>query len=401
MNVRLFLHLFPAHTTALPNSLEQRPPCTTPIRLPSFPAPLFDYDIANDIDLSRAALSNDQKDRLLDLIRLHPDAFVGPDGRPGHYKGPIRHRIDLVEDAQIPARKIYRVQLEKRQEIEKQITQMLKDGIIRESSSPFCAPIVPVKKSEANTWRFTIDFRGLNTIIKPQQSILPNIQDIIDLCANQCLQRRHTTKSGKTKAIDEYATPRNTTQIKSSLRMCSFFIHNFANIASPLTAPTKKEVPFKWTPECESAMTTLKKPPTTAPILATSRLGKSFIIETDSSGKGVAGVLKQKRDDTAQIIAYASRTLNKHETRYPAIELEALGLVFAVQKFRPYIDGAKCTPITDHAPLKPLLYRKDLAGRLAEYQIVLQEFDIKIVYRPGKRTLFATCCHATCQKKNP
>ncbi|EYC28693.1 hypothetical protein Y032_0007g3362 [Ancylostoma ceylanicum] len=64
---------------------------------------------------------------------------------------------------------------------------MLKEGIIRESSSPFCTPIVLVKKREANTWRFTIDFRGLNAITKPQQSILPNIQDIIYLCTNQCL----------------------------------------------------------------------------------------------------------------------------------------------------------------------------------------------------------------------
>ncbi|EPB67564.1 integrase core domain protein [Ancylostoma ceylanicum] len=88
-----------------------------------------------------------------------------------------------------------------------------------------------------------------------------------------------------------------------------------------------------------------------------------------------------------RVIAYASRTLNKHEARYPAIELEALGLVFAVQKFRPYIDGAKCTVITDQAPLKALLHRKDLTGRLAKYQIVLQEFDIEIVYRPGKKNV--------------
>ncbi|KAL6723942.1 hypothetical protein Aduo_018887 [Ancylostoma duodenale] len=160
---------FPGTTTTLHNAYVP-PEADWESRLPSFPAPLVDYDIANDIDLSRAALNNDQKNRLLDIIRFHANAFVGPDGHLGHYKGPIRHRIDLVEDAQIPARKIYHVLLEKRQEIEKQITQMLKDGIIRESSSPFCAPIVLVKKREANTWRFTIDFRGLNAITKPQQS---------------------------------------------------------------------------------------------------------------------------------------------------------------------------------------------------------------------------------------
>ncbi|KHJ88410.1 hypothetical protein OESDEN_11797 [Oesophagostomum dentatum] len=134
-------------------------------------------------------------------------------------------------------------------------------------------------------------------------------------------------------------------------------------------------------------MNHLKKALTNAPVLVAPRLGSPFIIETDSSGKAVAGVLRQQQEDDLRIIAYASRTLNIHESRYPAIELEALGVVFAVQKFRPYIDGAKCTVITDHAPLKALLHRRDLTGRLAKYQIILQEFDITITYRPGKANI--------------
>ncbi|CAJ0599415.1 unnamed protein product [Cylicocyclus nassatus] len=191
----------------------------------------------------------------------------------------------------------------------------------------------------------------------------------------------------KTKAIDDYPTPKNPTEIKAFLGMCSFFrrfVHNFAAIAAPLTGLTKKDTPFIWTIECENAMKRLKEALTTAPILVAPRLGLPFVIETDSSGKAVAGVLKQEQDNDLKVIAYASRTLNVHESRYPAIELEALGVVFAVQKFRPYIDGAKCTVITDHAPLKALLHRKDLTGRLAKYQIILQEFDITIMYRPGK-----------------
>uniref|UniRef100_A0A183G5Q0 RNA-directed DNA polymerase n=1 Tax=Heligmosomoides polygyrus TaxID=6339 RepID=A0A183G5Q0_HELPZ len=199
------------------------------------------YDIAQEVDLTQSDLIQAQKDTLLDIIRKHINAFVGTDGHLGHYNGPIRHRIDLIQGATIPARKIYRVPLEKRQEIE---------------------------------------------------------------------------------------------------------------------------------------------PP---------RLGSPFVIETDSSAKGVAGVLKQEQDNELRIIAFASRTLNAHEARYPAIELEALGLVFAVQKFRPYIDGAKTTIITDYSPLKALLHRRDLTGRLAKYQIVLQEFDISIIYRPGNKN---TVCDA-------
>lgn len=161
----------------------------------------------------------------------------------------------------------------------------------------------------------------------------------------------------KTRAIDAFPTPRTTTDVKAFIGMCSFFrrfIHQFASIAAPITALTKKDTPFEWTKECEDAMNTLKKALTSAPILSAPRLGRPFIIETDSSGKGTAAVMKQEQEGQERIIAYASRTLTKHESRYPAIELEALGLVFAVGKFRPYIDGARTTIITDHAPLKAL-----------------------------------------------
>ncbi|KHJ96395.1 retroviral aspartyl protease [Oesophagostomum dentatum] len=100
------------------------------------------FDVTDEIDLSKSALDDQQQEQLKNILRSHSNAFVGPDGHLGHYRGPIRHRIDLVENAETPARKIYRVPLEKRAEIERQITQMLKDGIIRESTSPFCAPIV-------------------------------------------------------------------------------------------------------------------------------------------------------------------------------------------------------------------------------------------------------------------
>lgn len=125
------------------------------------------YDTAREVDLTQSDLNEKQMCNL-NIIRKNKNAFVGPDGHLGHYNGPIRGRIDLIENAVIPTRKIYRVPLEKRQEIEKQIIQMLNDGIIRESSSPFCAPIVLVRKRDAKSWRFTIDFRGLNAITEPQ-----------------------------------------------------------------------------------------------------------------------------------------------------------------------------------------------------------------------------------------
>uniref|UniRef100_A0A8R1HSY5 RNA-directed DNA polymerase n=1 Tax=Caenorhabditis japonica TaxID=281687 RepID=A0A8R1HSY5_CAEJA len=195
----------------------------------------------------------------------------------------------------------------------------------------------------------------------------------------------------KTKAVAEFPRPKTVKDVRAFLGMASFyrrFVENFSKIAIPLCELTKKDVAFNWTMEREKAFQQLKDALISDQVLAAPKLGKPFVIEVDSSGLGVGAVLSQyqdKEEKDLKVIAYASRTYNIHERNYVAIELEALGLVFAVHNFRPYIDGARTTVITDHSPLKALLHRKDLTGRLARFQIAIQGYDIHIVYRPGKQ----------------
>lgn len=129
----------------------------------------------------------------------------------------------------------------------------------------------------------------------------------------------------------------------------------------------------------------------TALVLAAPQLGKPFVIETDASGTAIAAILLQYNEqEELHPIAYESRVLNKHEKNYPVIELEALGIVFAIHKFAPYITGAETSVIiTDHEPLTSLLRRRDLSGRLAKYQIAIREYNIRIIYRAGKKNYLA------------
>ena len=83
-------------------------------------------------------------------------------------------------------------------------------------------------------------------------------------------------------------------------------------------------------------------------------------------------------------IAYDSRKLSPTERKYPPIETEALGLAFAVKAFWTYILGSQVTAIVNHRSLTSLMHRRDLIGRLAKYQIILQELNLNIVYRSGK-----------------
>ncbi|EFP07148.1 hypothetical protein CRE_30552 [Caenorhabditis remanei] len=483
-------------------------------KLPLMPQPTPpDYKPSNEIDLKNSIFTENQKSTLRNIIDRHPKAFVGPDGVLGCYNGTIRHRIDFVKDAKMPAPRNYRVPLERRHEVEKQVREMESQGIIRPSSSPFSAPIVMVRKADGESWRFCIDFRQINNITEPVQSILPNLQELLDVTAENAiyttldfasgfhqipLEEEHCERTAfasfmgvyeyirmpmglkgspgtfqrimhklikplrakvfcyiddiiltsptpeqhledieeiltmveesgmklkpskakfgqdkikflgfivsaegihpdpeKTVAITNYPKPKNVTEVRAFLGLASFyrrFIKNFSKITTPLTELTKKDSEFHWEEEQEKAFEQLKFALVSSPVLAAPKLGFPFVIETDASGKGVGAVLMQARDREStdfRVIAYASRVYNKHEKRYPAIELEALGLIFAVTKFRPYIDGAETTIITDHSPLKALLYRTDLQGRLAKYQIILQEYNVTIVYKPGKTNVVA------------
>ena len=58
--------------------------------------------------------------------------------------------------------------------------------------------------------------------------------------------------------------------------------------------------------------------------------------------------------------------------------------VAAIKEFYPYLYGFSFTLITDHNPLTALKGLKDVGGWLARWMIFLQQFQMKIEYKPGK-----------------
>jgi hypothetical protein len=56
------------------------------------------------------------------------------------------------------------------------------------------------------------------------------------------------------------------------------------------------------------------------------------------------------------------------------MEKELLAVVFAIEKFRSYLVGAKVIFYIDHAALKYLLIKKDAKPRLIRWILLLQEF---------------------------
>ena len=125
--------------------------------------------------------------------------------------------------------------------------------------------------------------------------------------------------------------------------------------------------------------------------MAFPNFDEDFLLETDASGLGLGAVLAQRVDGVTRPVAYASRTLQTHEANYGATELEALGVVWAVKHFRPYLYGHRCDVFTDHVALKSLLNTPQPSGKLARWGLALQDLDLHIHYRAGKTNANADC----------
>ena len=88
------------------------------------------------------------------------------------------------------------------------------------------------------------------------------------------------------------------------------FVEDFAGLAEPLVALTRKGVPFVWTYRQQTAFEALKACLIRAPILGFPTEDGRFLLDTDASLYVVGGgVLNQLQGDREVVIAYASRSL--------------------------------------------------------------------------------------------
>jgi hypothetical protein len=103
----------------------------------------------------------------------------------------------------------------------------------------------------------------------------------------------------------------------------------------------------------------------------------------DASDFAIGAVLGQCKDKKHHVIAYASKTLIGPQLNYATTKKELLAIVFAIDKFRFYLVGAKVIVYTDHVALKYLLTKKDAKPRLIRWILLLKEFDLEIKDKKG------------------
>ncbi|UYV64996.1 hypothetical protein LAZ67_3002688 [Cordylochernes scorpioides] len=119
-------------------------------------------------------LAYTEKEQLKQVLERYEDLFPSGLGRSNLAK----HRID-TEGAKPIKHKPYRVSAKEREIIKEQIDEMLRDGIIRPSSSPWSFPVILVKKRDGK-YRFCVDYRKLNDVTVKDVYPIPRIDEVLD-----------------------------------------------------------------------------------------------------------------------------------------------------------------------------------------------------------------------------
>ncbi|CAM8940538.1 unnamed protein product [Rhodiola kirilowii] len=180
--------------------------------------------------------------------------------------------------------------------------------------------------------------------------------------------------------------PTTVRDIKSLLGHAGFyrrFIKDFSKKALPLSNLLQKDVPFDFTDECKKAFDELKQALVTAPIICAPDWTRPFEIMCDASDYTVGAVLGQRAEKKPVVISYASRTLDAAQKNYSTTEKELLAVVFALEKFRSYLLGAKVVVYSDHASIRYLMTKKEAKPRLIRWILLLQEFNVEIKDKKG------------------
>ena len=193
----------------------------------------------------------------------------------------------------------------------------------------------------------------------------------------------------KIAGVRDWPTPTTVKQVCSFLGFCNFyraFIRGFSHLAKPLNNLTKKDVPWTWGEEQQTAFDTLRKRITEEPVLIQPDLNKPFEIEVDSSGFARGAVLLQRgTDNKKHPIGFYSQTLTDAEWNYPIKDLEFSAIVHALLHWRPFLAGSPHDIIvhTDHANLTAWTQPQKISHRVARLVQALEEFPIKLKHISG------------------
>ena len=111
------------------------------------------------------------------LLQNFKALFASPTSLPPHRL--FDHKIHLIPNSKPVNVRPYRYPYFQKTEMEKLVREILNQGIIKASQSPFSSLVLLVKKRDGS-YRFCVDYRALNAVTVKDKFLIPTIDELFD-----------------------------------------------------------------------------------------------------------------------------------------------------------------------------------------------------------------------------
>ena len=198
-------------------------------------------------------------------------------------------------------------------------------------------------------------------------------------------------------ALKNFQTPTTPTEVRSFLgavNQMSCWWPDLSQHCNNLRKLTEQRTAWNWLPEHEEDFEKIKDLLSDTANLAPYDLKSKTELLTDASRLGLGYVLIQFDEVSKKwrLIRAGSAALTKAQKNYPPIQLELLGLTWALQSCNYYLRAHPGFMVkTDHNPLVGLLKRdiRDTSEKLQPLLEVCARYTFKTEYIPGKKNKVA------------
>ncbi|SSD61661.1 related to Transposon Ty3-G Gag-Pol polyprotein [Saccharomycodes ludwigii] len=218
------------------------------------------------------------------------------------------------------------------------------------------------------------------------------LQSSVEFLGYQISAGKIEPLQGKTDAICAFPTPRSVKEAQRFLGMVNYyrrFIKGCSIIARPINTFISGEA--TWGVTQDKALKSLKRALQEQPVLIPFDVTASYRLTTDACKYGVGAVLEELDENKNPVgtVSYFSKSLQGAQQRYPAGELELLGIISALEHFKYLLHGKRFVLRTDHISLLSLKTTKEPGTRIARWLDTLSEYDFELQYVKGHDNVVA------------
>ncbi|OMP05180.1 reverse transcriptase [Corchorus capsularis] len=366
------------------------------------------------------------------LLSKYHSVFAKPQGLP-----PFRqqsHHIHLQPGASPINVRPYRYPHSQKQDMTNIIEDMLKQGIIRPSVSPFSSLVLLVKKKDG-TWRFCVDYRALNTTTIKDRFPIPTVDKLIDELHGAKIFSKLDLRAGyhqiRVAPENIHKTAFTTLDGHYEFLVMSFGLTNapstfqatmndifrpylrhfvlvffddilvysssmeahYNHLATVLQLLAHNQLYAKLS-KCTFGQTSieylghvigdqgaLKAALTSVPVLALSDFSLPFSIEADVSNVAIGAVLTQ----AGHPVAYFSKKLGPQKQLASTYVRKLYAITEVVHKWHQYLIGRPFTIYIDQQSIKNMMNQTVQTPEQQKWLVKLLGFQYSIEYKPGRQ----------------